>query len=1012
MIYMIQTTLSIKRLNRAAVGILLLTGNVYAQRLNVVPEQVSLASQPGSSSAIATVTLFSTTPDVPFKASVRYLGSTTGWLSVSPIEGNAPSTLLISADSSSLSTGIYRGQVAIAAGSLGTVVNVLFTVGSSLALGPLAVGRSSLTFVGQFDIGVLPTQTLSVTSTPGAANPVQFSAFASSAGNWLSVSPVVTTTPATLEIVAIQAGLTAGIHSGTITLVPAGGEPTVVPVTLSATGGDISPELSLSQSAVTINHQLGTLTPPVQSVRVDIRNRAAGEFTASTATSWLRLATAFDPIPSKTVTSNVHSDFRILMDPTGLSAGTYVGVINVASPGLATKELPVSLNISATPVLNTDPSYLTLEDVSNSERRIIVMSSGSTDLPITVEVSPARSWLSVTPMLITMRGSLAELVIRANGGGLPAGAYTGVVTITARESDTAIRIPVQFDVSGLSIVGLLKSSVTSVELNGVVGLSNPSQTIEINVDTGENPTTASTHNFTVAALSTGGWLTVSPISAAAPAKLTLTAKLEALAGAGTYEGSVLVTSLVTGNEFTIPVTLKISEQAILAEPASLSFLQQQWGVSPPSQTIQLAANLPSTFSVTDTPTWIRVSPSNGLTPSTLTVWADLTLLSPGPKNGRILIAGARNQLSIPVSAVILEPPRLTATPEVLTFTHQLGHPDLALQTISIGSTSAPVTFTASAATSSGVGWLNVFPLSGSTPSTITVKVSPALLVPGRHTGTVPVVGSNTLAAPRMVDVTVNVSTSSVSLEGILHAAKLAPTVIAPGQIITIIGSGLGPVTGIEAKPSAAGAIEATSATPVSILMAHWAPLLFVRNDQINAIVPYDLSGRASAQVQVQVGTSFSMPIEVRVVETAPGIFTAGNSGRGQAAVLNDDMTPNSPVNPASRGSIITVFGTGEGQTDPPGQNGRVIFTDLRRPILPVTATIGGHAAAVTYMGSAATHWYGCVPSQSPSPRRDRDWLCYARNTNWRSINPTRCHCRCSLKGCLKSLSRYGFLRCR
>jgi uncharacterized protein (TIGR03437 family) len=52
--------------------------------------------------------------------------------------------------------------------------------------------------------------------------------------------------------------------------------------------------------------------------------------------------------------------------------------------------------------------------------------------------------------------------------------------------------------------------------------------------------------------------------------------------------------------------------------------------------------------------------------------------------------------------------------------------------------------------------------------------------------------------------------------------------------------------------------------------------------------------------------------------------------------------------------VITVFGTGEGQTDPPGQDGRVILTDLRRPRLRVTARIGGRPAEVTYCGSAPT----------------------------------------------------------
>jgi trimeric autotransporter adhesin len=49
-----------------------------------------------------------------------------------------------------------------------------------------------------------------------------------------------------------------------------------------------------------------------------------------------------------------------------------------------------------------------------------------------------------------------------------------------------------------------------------------------------------------------------------------------------------------------------------------------------------------------------------------------------------------------------------------------------------------------------------------------------------------------------------------------------------------------------------------------------------------------------------------------------------------------------------------VFATGEGQTDPPGQDGRIIETDLRRPLLEVTAKIGGLPAEVLYAGSAPT----------------------------------------------------------
>lgn len=61
---------------------------------------------------------------------------------------------------------------------------------------------------------------------------------------------------------------------------------------------------------------------------------------------------------------------------------------------------------------------------------------------------------------------------------------------------------------------------------------------------------------------------------------------------------------------------------------------------------------------------------------------------------------------------------------------------------------------------------------------------------------------------------------------------------------------------------------------------------------------------------------------------------------------------NSPSNPAARGSIITIYATGAGETDPPGIDGMVAGSVLPKPILPVSVTIAGQAAQATYAGAA------------------------------------------------------------
>jgi uncharacterized protein (TIGR03437 family) len=416
---------------------------------------------------------------------------------------------------------------------------------------------------------------------------------------------------------------------------------------------------------------------------------------------------------------------------------------------------------------------------------------------------------------------------------------------------------------------------------------------------------------------------------------------------------ITITSLVTGAAHTIPVTLTLAQPAITATPAELTFVQQTRGAPPPLQRIEVTANAPSTYTVTTSAPWIKADLARGATPSSVGIVTDPAGLSPGINRGSVVITGPNNQLTIPVSFTVLEPSAPTATPNSIAFTYQIGNPAPAAQPITIGSTGDPVPFKASAKTESGVDWLVISAQSGSTPTTLMATLNTSIVVPGEDQGSITITREDG-SAPTIIPVTLNATASRITVATILHGASLAPTAIAPGQIVTITGTGLGPVSGVIARPNAAGTFETRLADIRVLFDGIPAPLLFVRNDQINAIAPYALQGRASSRLQVESGTRFSVPVEARVVDAAPGIFTAGGVGRGQAAAINLDFSLNSPAQPAPRGSVITVFGTGEGQTDPPGQDGRVILTDLRRPHLPVTAKIGGRPAEVTYFGSAPT----------------------------------------------------------
>jgi uncharacterized protein (TIGR03437 family) len=188
--------------------------------------------------------------------------------------------------------------------------------------------------------------------------------------------------------------------------------------------------------------------------------------------------------------------------------------------------------------------------------------------------------------------------------------------------------------------------------------------------------------------------------------------------------------------------------------------------------------------------------------------------------------------------------------------------------------------------------------------------------------------------------------------GVTNAASFAAGAIAPGEIVSIFGTALGPAAGVGAELDPATGRLATTRTGVTVLFNDVpGPLFFVRQDQINVQAPYELAGQSQARIVVRNGDSVSAPATVSVAAAAPGIF-AVQGGRGQAAMLNQDSSVNSVSNPAPRGSVVQIFVTGQGATNPAAVTGALAREPFPRPVLPVEVTIGGRAARTVFVGLA------------------------------------------------------------
>jgi uncharacterized protein (TIGR03437 family) len=125
-----------------------------------------------------------------------------------------------------------------------------------------------------------------------------------------------------------------------------------------------------------------------------------------------------------------------------------------------------------------------------------------------------------------------------------------------------------------------------------------------------------------------------------------------------------------------------------------------------------------------------------------------------------------------------------------------------------------------------------------------------------------------------------------------------------------------------------------------------APMLFAQANQVNAIVPFEMAGRESATVEVLHNGQRTAPATISLVPAQPSIFAIRGATGSQGVILNQDVSLNAPANPADKGSVVSIFATGAGQTNPPGMNGAFALNDSIRPILPIEVLIGGLRADV------------------------------------------------------------------
>ncbi len=185
----------------------------------------------------------------------------------------------------------------------------------------------------------------------------------------------------------------------------------------------------------------------------------------------------------------------------------------------------------------------------------------------------------------------------------------------------------------------------------------------------------------------------------------------------------------------------------------------------------------------------------------------------------------------------------------------------------------------------------------------------------------------------------------------VHGADFTERPLAAGQHATLFGTELGPMEGAGATLDADGEVSRIVAGVRVLVDEVEAPLFFVRQDQINFQVPFEVDGRAAVGIRVVRDDVEGPEFEAALAPAAPALFAWG-SDPSQAIAVYADGSLNEEGRPAEPGQALVFYATGGGQTTPPGRTGAPAEQPFPAPLANIELWIGGEQAVLDYAGAA------------------------------------------------------------
>jgi len=860
-----------------------------------------------------------------------------------------------------------------------TIAGQTFTV-TQAAAATLNVSPGTLSFTAQRGGANPAVQGLQVTASDASSIPWT----ATSSAAWLSVAPASGNTPANVSVSVNITGLAAGNYTAQVSFASGGSTPATVSVSLNVS--ETPAVIGASPASLQFATSAG-INPASQNLTVSNLGGGTLSWLATvgytTTSGWLSVSPPGGNAPT---TATVSVD---VVTPV-LSAGTYRGQILVFALSGATNSplsVPVTLVVTSPAQLAVSPQFLSFQATQGSSaavsQALSVTNAGSGALNWTASATTSNGgdWLRLSA---TQGAAPAAVTVSANPAGLAAGVYLGSIQITDTAAGGKQSVFVALTVNPSATTILLSQSdfvFTTVESSA----SPLRQSLRIlNIGQG---TLAWRLLATIP--SGGNWLSVEQASGSSttdPATAASIGVLVSPAGlaAGNYYGLLIASSSgATNSPQLASVHLRVLPSTSAPKPSVLPsgfiFAASDGGASPAPQVFSVqnlgggALPFKASASTADGFPWLSVSPSQSNAPATMTVQVNSANLRAGVYRGTIALdfpAGLTQELSV---VLVITPFGVTPSAFNSPEERAAGCTPTELHAVS---TLLPNNFL------SLVGWpvpivVRVVDNCNNAVTGATVVASflgaesaPLVLKAlrdGLYTGTwVPLSNSRVrvtikVLSPPLKDATIELLSQPadftanlplINPDGVVNGASFDPrTPVAPGSIVSLFGRNLVP----QPIPATGFPLPTNLGGLAMRIGDRDAPLFYANNGQVNAQVPVELASNTAASVVLTMNGKVSPPEPLLLSPVQPGVFTYDDGGVPHAAALDEKNALVGKANPAVRGTIIQVYATGLGPTDPAAKTGEPAPASppaLLKPEIQLTATIGGVPAEIQFKGLA------------------------------------------------------------